>query len=182
MGASGWSYFVPYQTDISKALQDLREAVFQKGEYYLRDFSENDMMFDELSPSDLDLTEEEKADYLAALPGQQVLPEERQALPKPTSIEALLQWNAEDGTHSIIDINKITPTPDFGAAAPLSNEELKRIFGTEKPTREMIKSKEKDFAVFLQEELGRSRWQGTYIVIYKENQPVEIYFIGYSGD
>lgn len=175
MGASSWSYFVPYQADIFKALQELREEVFRKGEYYQRPPYWKDMTFEESFPHDLDLTEEDKADYLAEF---QAL----QALPEPTSIETLLQWNAEDGTHSIIDIKKITPTSDFGAAAPLSAEELKRIFGTEKPTREMIKTKEEDLVVFLQEELGRSRWQGTYIVVYKGNEPVQIYFTGSSGD
>jgi hypothetical protein len=34
MGASGWSYFVPYQPDINKALQELRQKVFQEGDYF----------------------------------------------------------------------------------------------------------------------------------------------------
>jgi hypothetical protein len=34
MGASGWSYFVPYQSDIEQALQELRQAVFERGAYY----------------------------------------------------------------------------------------------------------------------------------------------------
>ena len=182
MGASGWSYFVPYQTDISKALQDLREAVFQKGEYYLRDVSENDLSFDDVSPSGLDLTEEERSDYLTILQGRQSLLEERETLPKPTSIETLLQWNAEEGTHSIIDIEQVAQAPSFGVVAPLSNEEIKSFFGTEKPTRTMVENKEGALTVFLQNELGRSRWQGTYIVVYKENEPTEIYFTGYSGD
>ena len=33
MGASGWHYFVAYQPDIDKALQELRVDVFKKGEY-----------------------------------------------------------------------------------------------------------------------------------------------------
>lgn len=33
MGASGWSYFVPYQPDIGRALQSLREEVFRFGGY-----------------------------------------------------------------------------------------------------------------------------------------------------
>ncbi len=175
MGASGWSYFVPYQSDIFTALQELREAVFQKGEYYQCPAYWKDMTFEEFFPSDLGLSEEDKADYLAEFQAMQ-------ALPEPTSIETLLQWNAEDGTHSIIDIKNITPSSDFGAAAPLSGEELQRFFGTEKPTREMIENKEYDLHVFLQNELGRSRWEGTYIVVHKENEPIEIYFTGYSGD
>jgi dipeptidase len=102
MGASGWAYFVPYQTDISKALQELREAVFQRGEYHQRSPYWKDMTFEEFLPPDPDLTEEDKADYLAEF-------QKMQALPEPTSIETLIQWNAEDGTHSIIDYAKLRP-------------------------------------------------------------------------
>jgi hypothetical protein len=34
MGASGWAYFVPFQVDIAKALQQLRDEVFQRGDYF----------------------------------------------------------------------------------------------------------------------------------------------------
>jgi hypothetical protein len=37
MGASGWSYFVPYEADISVALQRLREDVFARGDYMYGD-------------------------------------------------------------------------------------------------------------------------------------------------
>jgi hypothetical protein len=33
MGATGWKYFVPYEADISAALQRLREDVFARGDY-----------------------------------------------------------------------------------------------------------------------------------------------------
>jgi hypothetical protein len=173
MGASGWNYFVPYQSDISKALQELRAAVFQRGEYYQRDPSWKDMTFEDFLPPGMD--EEETAEFLEEF-------QRLQALPEPTSIETLIEWNGEEGTHSIIDIHEIAPTPSFGAAAPLSSDELKTFFGTDKSTREMIENKEYDLAVFLQNDLGRSRWEGTYIVVYKENDPTEIYFTGYSGD
>src|SRR5262245_30402141 len=102
MGASGWDYFVRYQTDIFKALQELREVTFQRGEYYRRSPFWQDMTFEEFVPPDLGLTDEDKADYAAEF-------QKMQALPEPTSIETLIQWNAEDGTHSIIDIEAITP-------------------------------------------------------------------------
>ncbi|PWU50199.1 hypothetical protein DLE60_23765 [Micromonospora globispora] len=34
MGASGWSYTVPYQPDLNAALHELRERVFAEGRYY----------------------------------------------------------------------------------------------------------------------------------------------------
>ena len=33
MGATQWSYFVPYQPDINEALQQLRNEVFKQGVY-----------------------------------------------------------------------------------------------------------------------------------------------------
>ena len=37
MGATGWSYFVPYELDVSAALQRLREDVFAPGDYIFGD-------------------------------------------------------------------------------------------------------------------------------------------------
>lgn len=34
MGASGWDYTVPYQDDVSAALQALRAASYESGDYY----------------------------------------------------------------------------------------------------------------------------------------------------
>jgi hypothetical protein len=175
MGASGWAYFVPYQTDTFKALQELREATFQRGGYYQRPPFWRDMTFEDFLPPEPSLTDEEKADDLAEF-------QKLHALPEPTSIETLIQWNAEDGTHSIIDISEIAPIAGFGAAAPLSSEELKRFFVTDKPTRAMIESKERDLGRFLQQDIGRYRYEATYIIVYKDGEPAEIYFTGYSGD
>ncbi len=33
MGSSGWWHVVPYQDDIEQALQELRQQVFQSGEF-----------------------------------------------------------------------------------------------------------------------------------------------------
>ena len=173
MGASGWSYFVPYQEDISIALQELREAVFQRSEYYQRDPYWKNMTFDDFLHPDMD--KDEIAEYLEEF-------QRLQALPEPTSIETLIQWNGEEGTHSIIDINGIATTSSFGVVAPLTSDELKRFFGTDKPTHEMIKSKETALVEFIQQGIGRYRGEGTYIIVYKDGKPDEIYFTGYSGD
>src|SRR5947208_11567385 len=37
MGATGWTYFVPYEADISAALQRLRADVFARGDYVYGD-------------------------------------------------------------------------------------------------------------------------------------------------
>ena len=137
MGASSWSYFIPYQTDISKALRELREATFERSEYFQRDPYWKSMSFVDFLPPVPDLTEEEKADYLAEF-------QKLQTLPEPTSIETLIEWNGEAGTHSILDIAQIGSKASFGVAAPLSKASLKKFFGTDKPTREMIEREERN--------------------------------------
>ncbi len=39
MGASRWSYFVPYQEDIGEALIVLRHEVFEAGDFWSPDVS-----------------------------------------------------------------------------------------------------------------------------------------------
>ncbi len=50
MGSSGWSYYTPYKEDIAEALQDLRQRVFEEGEYQKFWLFEevSDEIFDEL--------------------------------------------------------------------------------------------------------------------------------------
>ncbi len=40
MGASGWSYFAPYQEDINAALQQFRRQVFESGKYFKMDYGD----------------------------------------------------------------------------------------------------------------------------------------------
>ena len=34
MGASGWDYYVPYQSDLQAALDELRQRVLDSGDYW----------------------------------------------------------------------------------------------------------------------------------------------------
>jgi hypothetical protein len=103
------------------------------------------------------------------------------SLPEPQTPDELLEYNSAEGTHSIIDIITISSSPDIGAASPLSSQQLMKLFGTEKPTRAMIES---IGIVALDEQISayRKRWEGAYIVVYNDEQPHEIFFIGSSGD
>ena len=175
MGASGWVYFVPYQADIEKALQELREAVFQRGEYHKVEPYWQDMTFEEFLPPDPALDDADRAEYMAAFRRLQTLPE-------PTSIETLLEWNAAEGTHSIIDIESVSAVPRPGAAAPLSKQQLETFFDTDRPSRSMIERSISELWDFLQQDLGRYRGEATYIIVYTDDRPDEIFFIGYSGD
>jgi len=169
MGASGWDSFVPYQPDINKALQELRAKVFQDHGYYLR--------------APLNLRPEDFAN--ASKDIQEMVPqwiEREKSYKPPTTIEELIAWNGEDGTHSILDIHTVASSSGFGVAAPLSREELRRFFGTDQPTHTMIGEKKRELSRFLQGDLGRYGYEATYIIVYKDGAPDEIFFTGYSGD
>jgi hypothetical protein len=163
MGASGWGYFVPYQPNIDQALQKLREEVFRRGEYFLR--------------PPMDINPDDYADMPEEIREQ--VPnwiEREKSFQQPTTIADLMKWNAEEGTHSILDIKRISSVPDFGAAAPFSTEELTELFGTEQPSQSMVIEKAETIRSL------RERYQATYIIVFKNNIPDEIYFTGYSGD
>jgi hypothetical protein len=166
MGASGWIYFVPYQRDITEVFRQLQEDVFHRGEYFkpgrfLEDFL-NSGMLKNISP-------EFQASILAEI-------EESQLQKEPGSIDELRLRNAEMGTHSILDIPEITSKPGSGLLSPLTSEQLIELFGTEMPTREMVEDKLLDL------QLLRDRGEGSYIVLYKDDVPHEIVFVGFSGD
>lgn len=98
--------------------------------------------------------------------------------PPPATIDEALEQSAEAGTHSILDIHCLSPTPQPGAAIPLSEPQLQTLFGNTQPNKEMIQSAEKN---------GRlidlcDRWQAVYMTVYEEGQPVKYVFAGVSGD
>ena len=80
-----------------------------------------------------------------------------------------------DGTRSILDLERVSDEPDYGAVTALEGSALQAAFGTTRPTREMVETNHD-----LWEDLERG--QGIYIVLYKDDKPDEIYFAGYSFD
>ena len=166
MGASGWQYFVPYQSDIAKALNELREQVFESDDYYKRLPLWQDMDEDEYANEPNEDIREQLTSWLRTM----------KAMKDPTTIEELFMWNGEDGTHSILDINNVSDSPDFGTISPLSQKELMSFFGTYEPTRAMVEQKANEIMDL------RERWQGTYVIVYKDGLPNEIFFTGFSGD
>ncbi len=169
MGASGWAYLVPYQSDINTTLHELREAVFKSGDYYTESaFLEmiDEVQVEKYLPPDFFQQFKEALHSLRSEPQR----------PKPQTIAELLEMNGENGTHSIIDVSGIASTPGFGRAAPLSHQQLMDVFGTDQPTRSMVEQKADELQSL------RSRWEATYIIVYADGLPSEIFFTGYSGD
>ena len=100
-------------------------------------------------------------------------PEEQQ---RPESIEELLEMVAEDGTHSVLDIEHVGESPEFGVAAPLPQSMIERAFGSARPTHDQVEAKWGQIADPL------DRWQAYYVTVYKDGEPAEYAFIGCSGD
>jgi hypothetical protein len=147
MGAEPWFYFVPYQSDINRALQDLRRREFEAGRY-------NPVIW--MPPFPVDSN--------SPAPGA-----------RHASIEEAMEAADADGTRSILDMERISETPDDGAVVALPNEELIALFGTDKPTREMIEDNDDLFEIL-------ERGQGVYVIAYQDDEPSQIYFAGYSFD
>ena len=95
---------------------------------------------------------------------------------RPETIEELLEMVAEDGTHSILDIEQTGPRREFGVAAPMPTGRIRRFFGSEQPTHEQVEANWGDAS----EELDR--WQAYYVTVYRDGKPDEYAFIGCSGD
>jgi hypothetical protein len=97
---------------------------------------------------------------------------------KPRTIDELLDQTGEDGTHSILDIERVSSVRAFRAIVPLAPEGLVAIFGTHRPTHEMVAQAAQ--AGRLYQFYGR--WEGVYLIVYQESEPNEIYIEGASGD
>lgn len=198
MGASGWQYFVPYQSNIQQAFEALRLEEFENLNYR----QDRTIPFEvlqqgfEIVYSDSDLTQEER------IAARDTLYFPYLNAPKIRlydSITEMVEDCAEEGTHSILDMREVATEKGFGVCAPLSTVHLIAYFGTDKPTRELVdvvldKPTNYDYqevlipvetlplSQYLQLVANRWRGEGTYILIYKDEVPDEILFIGYSGD
>jgi hypothetical protein len=150
MGGHFWSYVVPYQEDIPAALEKLREQEFRAGRFW--------------QPSEV---EPGFFGRILGCPPSKPKP--------PATIQEAIKISDATGTRSILDMERISETPDLGAVSPIPPDELQRFFGTRQPTQEMIERSD-EFIDSLE------RGQGVYIILHKEGKPQEIYFAGYSYD
>lgn len=182
MGASTWNYFVPYDSSVERALQRLRQDVFQAGKYGDGIPASEQMRatFEQMIAVSPDPAAA-RARMEAAIRQIDALRSQLPQMPKPASMEELLEQRAESGTHSIIDIQRVAPQPEFGAVSPMPPDELTRLFGTEKPSHQAIEEMLSDERL-IDHPLVAERWQGVYFTVYADGQPAELFFVGTSGD
>jgi hypothetical protein len=91
-----------------------------------------------------------------------------------TIAEAMEDADA-DGTRSILDIDHVDDEPDFCTASPLADHVLEALYGTAHPTREDVEANMEFLA-------DLDRGHAVYITLYRNGQPDEILFAGYSFD
>ena len=147
MGGHFYWYVVDYEPDVGAALEALRRREFAAGRY-------NPAMPFPPFPVSAD----------SPAPG-----------PKHRSIHDALEASDADGTRSILDLDRIAGVPDYGAVTRLNDTTLMSLYGTTRPTREMVEP-DCEFSEDLE------RGQGVYIVLYRGDTPTEILFAGYSFD
>ena len=198
MGASGWEYFVPYEADISSALQRLRQDLFARGDYASGDGltheerlatierlrPELDPWMEKVKEAAAKLEEPFRTKYIETfskvksdlLNYSSTPPKPK---PKPKTIEKLLEQQAESGTHSILDIVCISTEPQFGAIRPFPNSKLLEFFDSETPSHSEINEAYESGRL---EDFLSERWQGIYIIAYLNGLPNEVFFAGHSGD
>lgn len=116
MGGNPWWYLVPYEKDIAKCLEALRQREFKAGRY-------NPVEPFPRFPVDLNHA-----------PGC-----------RHSSIDDAREDSDADGTRSILDVSSIGEEPDYDVVAPLDDDNLIDLFGTTKPSAADIEDCEKLF-------------------------------------
>jgi hypothetical protein len=212
MGATGWTYFVPYEQDAERAIQGLRNDVFTRRAYSLPGDLLGGMSDEAIATAMPPMAKLQKllnlskaldqamkdlgADTKRAEKDTQGVEQflrqaEKEGVPKaarkavggqrkkaPKSIEHAREIAGEAGTHSILDIEATSTARRFAHATQLAAEELIALFGTDKPTRDAAREKEKTGELF-----GlRDSWEAAYFTVFEGDLPSEIVFCGRSGD
>lgn len=95
--------------------------------------------------------------------------------PKHSDINQPLNETEYDGTRSILDLVTVSTEDDYCVARILSKNELLKYFGTEKPDIDTIQNNTKYF-----DDIERGK--GLCIVVYENENPKNLFFIGYSFD
>lgn len=152
MGASGWEYDVVFEEDISGALEKLRQKVFDDGNYYN--------------------------------PIEEMCQLMRREYSKPRSIAELFSPRDPDfqeaigfgGTGSILDVTDISENPRHGCMSPISAATLVEKTGSDKPCAQHVDI----LRNWVYENCERGL--GYYFVVYTNDVPTNIYFVGVSGD
>lgn len=185
-----------YQADVSAALKELRERVFENVRYapdVTVSFVDYEKALNALGSSrqaDIEYfliqaadpkTPQKIRDKFTALTAQikENLNQTKSLQKSVDTIEELLERRGEKGTHTILDIIRVSSDSEFGAINPLEDLTILEIFGTNRPSQVQIIEKYEEGKL---ERYINNAWQGIYIIVYRCDSPAEIFFAGCSGD
>lgn len=186
MGSSPWSYYVPYQEDIGAAFRELQREVFDSGEYrkpyidigwleqldfFGASIEERNALYDSYGLTPL----REPFEQLGATEFRAWLEDLNELSQFESLVDLLIVRCATEGTCSILDWIGLSSTPGLSHVCAVSEENLMNYFGTTQPTKEQIELRE-DFWDSI------PRGHGFYLLMYKDNEPEEIFFAGYTYD
>ena len=172
MGASGWISRVDYQPDIAAALEIARWDAFRSGHFYrnAEELAHTRTMSDEQFAQWVD-------DEVGPLNADQIRELWIATRTEPQDPDMLLTAQPYSGTHSVIDMTSVAATPDFSTVAPLSPHAYENVFSTQTPSTEAVAAAAaaRSFDLY-------DRWQGMYVIGYRDGSPETIFFLGFSGD
>ncbi|MFI9833058.1 hypothetical protein ACIHIX_35845 [Streptomyces sp. NPDC051913] len=110
------------------------------------------------------------------------------------------EFMGEEGTHSILDIDRVVHTAtapsdhdvrDYGTLRPLAPERVRHHFGTEHPTPDQFQEALARSYASMGPRSGpdetlldecRMRWTGLYVVLHTGDEPTHLGMFGFSGD
>jgi hypothetical protein len=142
---------VDHQLDVTAALEQLRRNVFEAVEYYPRSINPDSAAFMGITPMESN----------------------------PASLDALLEMQSWEGTHSILDIDDgVSAEPRPGTASPLTADQLQDTFASLAPECEQVTAW---IAVGGAADL-RDRGEAVYVVCHLDGSPNHFHFAGSSGD
>lgn len=185
MGATGWVRYVPYEDDFGEALRKARREVFLAGDYeapppVVGDDDFRAVLADLAAFGGLEAfggvseVVEPSAVGAAAPPPVPGAPEPRDDLDR--DIERMLTSTMDRGSHSLLDVVTVGPAGGPGVVTPLTADELRVLFGTDRPTGTQVAQAEDAI-------LQRCpRWEGRLVVVHDPTgSPTHLCFLGVSG-
>lgn len=169
MGASGWHYFVPFDSDPQCALARLRDEVFRAGTYYAPAKKKKAASIEAL----LQLCAESGTH--SVLDVNRIV-----GAPHPPSNKEWMMALAAAGrtaTPQEISAQLATQIACIGTVAPVPESRLRELCGSERPTRAAL-----ELAVFSLFSLCPGG-AGLFTTVYDTSgAPSELLFLGKTGD
>jgi hypothetical protein len=159
MGTQAWFYVVPYEDDLQAALDRLREREFRARRYFPASW---DLKFSlDTRAMDQPASTNPATNANVALHG---------------SIDAAREAAAEDGTKSILDVDRVGDQQDWGVASPMEESTLEACFGTATPGPDRLRD---GFGCLLD---TLDRGEARYLIVYEQQAPTAVAFLGISYD